>query len=61
MIWLLLLTLAGNTMPYAGPFETREMCEKHKIEVLLKVSLVEYYNYQHGLQCEPGITLEKTK
>lgn len=54
MTWLLLLTLAGNTQSVAGPFETREMCESHKIELLLNVSKDQYGYYVSKLACVAG-------
>lgn len=62
MHFLLLLTLAGNSpQAIAGPFETREMCETHKIHYLLTIDMKTYARYMrdNALSCEASLVVEQ--
>ena len=53
--YLLLQALVGEpSKAIAGPFETREMCETHKINYLLTIDMVTYARYvkNNSLTCE---------
>lgn len=61
MNWLLLVVTATTAQPMAGPFETREMCESHKIEFLLSTHPSNYAYLANKLECHPGSTQEKRR